>query len=74
MVQIDKLENYRQNLVSSGDQIAALKGIKRSTVSVKMVNDARFLDKLEAGKTCTVDSYNNAVQWLRDNWPESKAQ
>jgi len=41
-----------------------------ATISNQVTSNARLFDRLRAGKGCTVSTYNTALRWFADNWPE----
>ncbi|PPD10265.1 MAG: hypothetical protein CTY36_00290 [Methylocystis sp.] len=49
---------------------SAVSKLKASTTWARAVGDARFMDRLSSGATFTIKTYDNAIKWFSDNWPE----
>jgi len=41
-----------------------------SGLGIKIANDHKFLLRIKGGAACSVPSYEKAMAWLSDNWPE----
>lgn len=45
-------------------------GIALSGISTKIFNDGKTLDRIAAGRDIVTGSYERAVQWFSNNWPD----
>lgn len=64
------LIDHLQSIASAWSEQTGRSLARLSTI---VLNDGKFFDRLAAGKTCTVDSYERFVGWLADpaNWPDA---
>jgi hypothetical protein len=62
-----------EQLLTLSRLYAEAQGIKLSTLSSRMFNDGKRLDAIEAGRPIQVTTFERAMQWLSDNWPEDPA-
>lgn len=53
-----------------GDEFLAHSKLAPGTMWARAANDARFLDRVEGGKSFTVKTFDRAIQWFSDNWPD----
>lgn len=68
------MENeLRAILIAVIEAYVAAADRKESTVGMKVARDARFLTRLRDGKPFTVKTYDSAMQWFSDNWPDGKS-
>lgn len=44
-------------------------GRRPSTVGNYAVNEGKFFDRIEEGRTCTISTAQKLLGWLSDNWP-----
>ena len=58
------------DLVTLGTAYAAHKGYTLSTVSTYAAQSGSFLGRLQAGKWCHINTYNRALNWFVENWPD----
>ncbi|CCJ07064.1 Uncharacterized protein BN69_1613 [Methylocystis sp. SC2] len=58
------------NLRAVFDAFAAVSKLKASTTWARAVGDARFMDRLSSGSSFTIKTYDNAIKWFSDNWPD----
>lgn len=63
-------EELRRALRKIGDIYASASDLKSSTVWARAVGDARFIERIESGKGFTVKTYDAAMEWFSDNWPD----
>lgn len=42
---------------------------KPSTVGNYAVNDGKFFERIEGGRTCTISTAQKLLGWLSDHWP-----
>jgi hypothetical protein len=64
-------DELKANLRSVYDAFAAASKLKASTTWARAVGDARFMDRVSGGSTFTVKTYDNALRWFSENWPET---
>jgi hypothetical protein len=57
-------------LVRLSADFLRLTGRKQGGVWAAAVGDARFLERVHAGQTFTVKTFDRAVMWFSENWPE----
>lgn len=61
----------RDQLVKAADCYGAALGIGRQRVSTVVLNRGATLDGIADGtKDCGTVTFERAMQWLSDNWPE----
>jgi hypothetical protein len=60
----------KENLRALGRAYLAKRPYAATTLWARATKEARFMDRLDSGKTFTVKTYDRAVQWFSDNWPE----
>ncbi|MGH6836311.1 MAG: hypothetical protein ACREC9_12365 [Methylocella sp.] len=47
-------------------------GLAKSTIWARAVGDARFFERISSGKGgFTIKTYDRALRWFADNWPEN---
>lgn len=61
--------DYRTQLLTLANAYAASTGKSVSRLATIVAGSGIFFDRIEAGASCTVDTYLRAKQWFRDNWP-----
>lgn len=44
-------------------------GLKPTTVGNYAVNDGKFFERIEAGKTCTIATAHKLLSWMSVAWP-----
>ncbi|MEO0485297.1 MAG: hypothetical protein AAF092_05240 [Pseudomonadota bacterium] len=60
-----------EELLTVSDKYLFLhRGLKRTTLSSRMLGDSRTLDQIAEGADLTTERLGRAVSWLCDNWPE----
>ena len=52
------------------DAFCGISPLSPKTIWGRAVGDARFFQRIEAGHGFSVRTYDKAVQWFSDNWPE----
>ena len=60
----------RENLRTLSQAYLARRPYAATTLWARATKEARFMDRLEGGKTFTVRKYDRTVQWFSNNWPE----
>lgn len=63
-------EELKSHLRSLAVAFLAKSKLAPSTMWARAAKDARFLDRVEGGKGFTVKTYDSAVRWFFENWPE----
>lgn len=58
------------NLNAVFEAFSAASKLKASTIWARAVGDARFMDRLSSGASFTIKTYDNAIKWFSDNWPQ----
>lgn len=53
------------------DAYAAARGLSRSRVSTIVFNAGMVLDRIASGKDLTTASFERAMRWFSDHWPEN---
>src|ERR1043165_3742407 len=64
--------NLRTKLLNMAYNYCSAAGIELSTLSTLMRNDGKFLDGIKSGKSCTIDTYEDCIAWLKLNKPKPK--
>ncbi len=62
------------SLVRLAERFAAARGISLSRVAYLAVDDGKFFSRLQAGRTCTLRSARNVIEYLSRNWPDDSAE
>jgi hypothetical protein len=58
------------HLIAVADAYKAAAGVpKDQTVSYRVFRDSKKLTHMREGAGITLDRFNSAMQWFRDNWP-----
>lgn len=64
MMLMDSLLQVADRYIAVG-RPASLSGL-----GMKIANDHKFLLRIKAGAACSIPSYEKAMTWLSENWPE----
>lgn len=56
--------DWRQKLLEQADRWCAATGLSRATLGTKAAGGGRFFERIEAGKGCTVDTYQRVLDWI----------
>lgn len=62
--------NMTAQLMATSDLYCAAANRSRSRVATIIFNDGKKLDLVAAGADLTTRSFENAMRWFSDNWPE----
>lgn len=62
--------NMRQQIVAVADRYAELSEIGRKRVSFILLNRGSKLDHIAEGADLNTGTFERAMQWLSDHWPE----
>ena len=61
----------REQLLTATDAYCQHVGIKRTWLSTKIFNDGKRLDSIaERGRDIYTGTFEAAMSWLSENWPE----
>ena len=65
------MENdLRSSLIAVAEAFAAAEGCALSTVSRRCRNDSAFFRRIaDVGKSFTLRTFDEVMQWFSDNWP-----
>jgi hypothetical protein len=63
----------KENLRALARAYVASRPYEPTTLWARAANDARFMERLDSGKTFTIRTYDRTVQWFSDHWPEGAA-
>lgn len=63
----------KRHLLSLVEAYAGALGIGVTTVWRQAINDPAFQERLRSESTITLRTYDRAVAWFDDNWPEALA-
>lgn len=58
-----------EHLTDLAHALAPHAGLKMSTMGAYSVNDGKFFDRLEQGRSCTVRTFERVMTWFDQNWP-----
>jgi len=50
--------------------LAARAATSISDLGKKFANDHKFFARIKAGAACSIPSYEKAMAWFSDNWPD----
>ena len=59
----------RTQLLETAAAYCAVKSISMSTLSHKIVNDGKVLDRIAAGRDIQTATFERFMEWFRQNWP-----
>jgi hypothetical protein len=62
--------NMRQEIVEVADRYAEALGIGRKRVSFIVLNRGSRLDQIADGGDLNTGTFESAMQWFSDNWPD----
>ena len=65
--------NMRDKLLLVADTYCEAVGRSRSRVSTLAVNDGKRLDLIASGRDLNTGTYESAMLWFSDNWPDGAA-
>lgn len=60
----------RDQLLSIAEIHAEAAGISRAWLSTKLFNDGKRLDVIAAGRDLNTRTFERAMEWFSQNWPE----
>jgi hypothetical protein len=63
----------KRHLLSLVESYASALGIGVTTVWRQAINDPAFQERLRSDNTITLRTYDRAVAWFDQNWPEGQA-
>lgn len=63
-----------QWILKKAEKYCKLSGIAPATLSTKIMNDGKFLDRVAAGKGFTNISFHKIKNWFGENMPKSSAR
>jgi hypothetical protein len=66
-------QELKSNLKRVFTAFSAASQFSAATVWSRAARDARFLDRIEGGAGFTVKSYDRAIAWFSENWPDGIA-
>lgn len=66
--------NLKQKLLDAAKVHSKRTGLSIARISTIVMNDGKFFDKLKAGKSCTIDTYEKVMAWFADNTPAEDKQ
>ena len=58
-----------EHLLHLAEAYATHRGLKLSTVATYAANAGVFFSNIQAGKSCTLRTYERVVGWFDTNWP-----
>lgn len=61
--------NHRQKLLTAVAKYCESTQRARSGVGLTILNDSKFFDRIENGASCTVDTYEKVMCWLKQHTP-----
>ena len=64
----------RTQLLETAAAYCAVKSISMSTLSHKIVNDGKVLDRIAAGRDIQTATFERFMAWFFDNWPYGKTE
>ena len=66
----DMNDSLRTQLLEVATAYCAAKSISLSTISHKIVNDGKVLDRIKAGRDIHTATFEKFMRWFADNWPK----
>lgn len=67
------MPNQRSHLLTLADAFSAHRGISLWRLGVLAAGHSRFFFRLKRGGDCRTETYNRALQWFSDHWPDPPA-
>lgn len=64
------MTNLRDQLIAVSDSYAAHRGLSRARVSTIVFSSGMALDRIASGRDLNTGSWERAMRWFSDNWPE----
>jgi hypothetical protein len=64
------MNTLRVQLIAVADAYCRARKLSRSRVSTIVFNAGLALDRIASGKDLTTGSWERAMRWFSDNWPE----
>lgn len=64
------MSNLRDQLVAVADAYCVARRLSRSRVSTIVFSTGVALDRIAAGRDLNTGSWERAMRWFSDNWPE----
>jgi hypothetical protein len=61
--------SLRTQLLEVAEAYCAAKSISLSTISHKIVNDGKVLDRIKAGRDIHTATFEEFMRWFRNHWP-----
>lgn len=65
--------SFKEELLSALSKYCEATGKAASGVGLTVFNDHKFFSRLQEGGSCTLRSYEKAMEWLTQNTPHKKA-
>ena len=59
-----------QKILDITDRYCAARGVTEGTVGGIIFKNSRVFPRIRAGGDLTTSSYERALRWYRDNWPD----
>ena len=63
-----------QEMLAACDRYCALTGKARATVSMAILNDGKFFDRIASGKDCQIGTHRRVMAWFQENLPKAEAE
>lgn len=60
----------KNSILLCSDSFMDVSGGAESTLAKRVANDWKFFAKLRDGKTITLTTARNVLDWFADNWPD----
>ena len=67
------MTSLRDQLIAVSDIYAAHRGLSRARVSTIVFSSGMSLDRIASGRDLNTGSWERAMRWFSDNWPEGAA-
>lgn len=64
------MTNLRDQLIAVADAYCAARRLSRSRVSTIVFSAGPALDRIAAGRDLNTGSWERAMRWFSENWPE----
>ena len=64
------MTNLRDQLIAVSDSYAAHRGLSRARISTIVFSSGMALDRIVAGRDLNTGSFERAMQWFSENWPD----
>lgn len=67
------MTGLREQLLAVANAYSQASGRSLARVATLIHDQGALFKKLEAGGSCTIDTFDKAMRWFSDHWPENES-